>query len=324
MRNKAIDAFRGIIMIIMALDHASYFLIKQHFYEGYDYIYTEHTLLTFFTRGISHLCAPGFFFLLGYGIYHKHKKTNKRLPFILRGLFLVALQFTIVNYIWDIEPIYIGVIFALGATLILSGLLLPVLIKYGSFIGVLLLILTQYIATENAIEFLHMLFLPGSYGDFYILYNVVPWFAITAIGISIANKNFHFLHGIMLLTAFAFIRIIGLFGNINPYTGGIISFLNVTKYPPSLVFILLTMGINILIISLLTYLPEKINRFLITYGRSALVFYVLHLYLYSFMGKFLNFQGYWSLYIGWIIGVLLLYYPVKYFNKNDLKAKLKR
>ena len=127
-RNPTIDIFRGLIMIIMALDHASYFVINTHFYEGFDYIKPYNNNLAFITRWVTHLCAPGFFLVLGYGAYKSYQKSNlQKYKMLLRSLTLVLLQLTIINYIWDNNLRYFGVITALAFSLFVVTLMMPLI-----------------------------------------------------------------------------------------------------------------------------------------------------------------------------------------------------
>lgn len=324
-------------MILMALDHASYFVIKSHFYEGYDYIYLNHTLLTFMTRFVSHLCAPGFFFVLGYGAYKKFSKgKSMRYALISRGVFLIFLQFTLENLAWNLaSPMnlkYVGVLFVLGVSLILIGIFVNILKRYGHIIGLILIILTQVLITDNSFTItqntiLRFLFVPGQYNTFYILYVVVPWFGLASIGVYFSSRKSipYFSLSLWLFLIFTFIRMLGLFGNTHLYTSGFISFFNVTKYPPSIAFISLTMSINFLLMGCFDYYPiYRIKHILKTYGNSALLFYILHLYVYLAIGKIIATKSYIALYITWLLGLALLYYPCKYLSKRNIKKYLNK
>lgn len=333
-RNPVIDSFRGLIMILMALDHASYFVIGVHFYEGFNYMDTSYNILAFTTRFVSHLCAPGFFFALGYGAYRKYLKgPNMRINLIIRGFFLIMLQFTLENLAWNLNEkmslTYVGVLFVLGTTLIFIALLIDILKDYGHVLGILIIILTQvsitdssFVLTQNAL--LRFLFVPGQFNSFYILYVVAPWFGVASIGVYFSNKKSipYFSNAVYLLIIFIAVRITGVFGNTNPYDTGLISFFNVTKYPPSIAFLSLTMGLNFLIMAALDHFRiDNISNILKVYGKSALSFYILHLYVYLLIGRFINTDNYLVLYITWLIGVAILYYPCKYFNIRYIKKK---
>ncbi|MGD2077121.1 MAG: heparan-alpha-glucosaminide N-acetyltransferase domain-containing protein, partial [Chloroflexota bacterium] len=139
-RLLAVDALRGFIIVLMALDHANYFIAQKHspgeYWGGSFPTYSE--ALPFLTRFVTHLAAPGFFFLMGAGMaLFKAKQTRKSRSrpqivahFWIRGGLLIAVQFLIVNQVWRMSPggwgpsIYIGVLFALGGAMIICSLFL--------------------------------------------------------------------------------------------------------------------------------------------------------------------------------------------------------
>ncbi len=335
-RNKTIDAFRGLIMIIMAIDHASYFVINTHFYEGFDFITRNHTLLSFLTRFVTHLCAPGFFFLLGFAAYRKYLKDGSSKSLIYRGIFIIILQLTLSNYAWNLKSpmtsTYIGVLFCLGSSLIILAFLMPLVNKYGHLIGLSLIILTQYVITSNLIPnkniLLAFFFIPGQYENIFILYVIAPWLGLALIGSYLSAKKEipYLLLGISLLILFMAIRYTSTFGNTQIKQESLISFFNLCKYPPSISFISLTMGINFLVIFLLSKIKNTFKDILIVYGKEALLFYVLHLYLFYFIDLVVKSESYITLFITWLIGVVLLYFPCKYYNlyKMNLFFKEKK
>lgn len=325
MRNKTIDAFRGLIMVLMAVDHVSYFVIKTHFYEGYDFLFSNHTLLTFLTRFITHICAPGFFFALGYGAYKKYHKSNRfTIKLLLRGCFLILLQFTIINYIWDNTIVYVGVIFVLGSTLILLNLLMPLIKRYGLYLGLFFILISQMAITQNTLltsdnVLVRFFLVPGSYDNFYVLYVITPWLGLACIGAYLSSKKNipYFTLSLVCLGTFMIIRLLNDFGNTHFHDSTLMSFFNLTKYPPSMAFLSLTMFINFLIMALIErFKPEKIVNLLSTFGRAALLYYVLHLALYALISNFYTSDSYIVLYSVWFVSLFVLYYPCKYLNKK--------
>ena len=136
----SIDALRGVIILFMALDHANYFIAQKHSpgeYWGGPFP-SYNAALPFLTRFITHFCAPGFFLLMGMGMYlfsqsrlkKGWSKKKVRRYFLVRGLVLIALQLLVINRAWELSPggwivdIYIGVLFALGGTMIIASLFL--------------------------------------------------------------------------------------------------------------------------------------------------------------------------------------------------------
>lgn len=309
MRNKTIDAFRGLILIIMALDHASYFIINTHFYEGFDYINQYPDTLAFFTRWITHLCAPGFFFVMGYGLCkaYDHKKKSQ---LYLRALFIIALQFTLVNMIWDNPVIYFGVLNALGLSMIITIFMMPLIKKLGPFLFVLSLLMSHFIIHSEWIHtnsfILKLFFIPGRMDGSYILYTIFPWIGITFLGAYWASKkNISYLKWSMIfLCIFLIIKLKKI------HTPA--SLLMVIKYPPSISFVTITMGLNLLIMHFMSRLNHIVKNFFIVYGKSPLFFYISHLLLFSLLSQYIHRTGYGILYITWLSGIIILYYPSKY------------
>ena len=136
-RLLAVDALRGLIIVLMALDHANFFIAQQHSsgeYWGGSFPSYDH-VLPFLTRVLTHLCAPGFFFLMGVGMLLFAESRRKlgwselkiMAHFWLRGALLMVLQLTLINRAWELSPrwgleTYIGVLFALGLAMILGSM----------------------------------------------------------------------------------------------------------------------------------------------------------------------------------------------------------
>lgn len=322
-RNKTIDIFRGLIMIVMAIDHASYFVINTHFYEGYDFFTSYPNHLAFFTRWITHLCAPGFFFALGFGAYRSYfKSANQKYKMIARSLFLILLQLTVINYVWQNDLRFFGVITALSISLLVLTLMMPIIGKFGLALGVLMMLFSQYaIQSQFFLESDHLLtrifLVPGVYGGNFILYAALPWLGLACVGSYYSSKESIPYLKLSGLSAFIFILVQFTIEHA-PLT--VIEGLSVIKYPPSIAFLSLTMSINFLLMYLIEKFKEmKLMTFVMTYGRSPLLFYVLHLYLYSFIGRLYESDSYIYLYFTWFLGILLLYYPC-YFGYR-LKKK---
>lgn len=300
-------------MILMTLDHASYFLMKTHFYEGYDQLYLNHTWISFLTRSLSHLCAPGFFLLMGYGMYYKYKKDSHISAFILRGSFLMLLQF-IINMIWGFSYIYIGVIFTLGLSMVITGLLMKVMVKYGQVAFLIVLLLSNLSRVNSPI------FLPGFYHETYVLYTLIPWVSFTWFGIYLAShREKNIIYGLGLLSIFFLVRSMNAFGNYHAYQEGLISYFNLSKYPPTLVFASLTLGLNILLINFFKSYPQK---YLIKLGRFPLLFYIMHLLVLRITSSFIQIYAYSHLYIGWLIITLIAYHLSNQVNKIKWLNKL--
>ena len=351
-RAGSIDALRGLIIVFMALDHANYFIAHQHssgeYWGGPFPAYRD--ALSFLTRFVTHFSAPGFFLLMGVGMSFFAAKRREqgwspwaiRLHFLIHGLLLGFIQLSIVNQAWRWGPapfpnIYIGVLIALGGTMILGGLLVGLpdlwltLISLALFIGTKMLqpAPEMWGLLTNDLPNL-LLVRPGGTGILWSNYPILPWLELVAFGLLLGSwlkldsqrafKRMKVL-GVVFLLAFAILRLLDGFGNIRPRPGdNWIDFLNLVKYPPSMTFTLLTTGINLLLLSGLAWLDRQGTgwlNFLKAYGRAPLFVYVAHLFLYMFLGRIFTPEG-TSLpvmYAFWLIGLAILYAPAVWYGR---------
>lgn len=335
-----VDALRGLLIVLMALDHANSFIahskLDPELWADLFPAYLGHPPLTFLTRLITHLAAPGFFFLMGAGmILFAHSRRQREWNtwqitrhFLIRGALLIILQFTLENFAWSLkEPlgIYFGVLYALGGVMIIGSMLLSLPQSWLVIISVALISTTELLLPDIRSGFvpypvlLRMLFLPGFTGPVLVLYPVLPWLGVTGLGMVYGRWLQHdpeqtyrrtFWLGLAALLIFLPLRQLGGFGNIRPSAGqDWIAFLNVVKYPPSIVFLLLTLGTNLLLLALFSHLPAAILRPLAVFGQVPLFFYISHLFLYGVWGR-------WFVAAGtgiprmlpyWIAGLLVLW-----------------
>ena len=339
-----LDALRGLIIILMALDHANLFIAQRHssgeYWGGPFPVYDD--ALAFLTRFVTHLCAPGFFFLMGVGMVLFAHSRRKRgwsegailRHFLIRGGLLIALQLLVVNLAWGLPPggsslkVYIGVLFALGGTMVLGSLLLrlkPVILL--ALTGVF--VLGAEVLTPDASlwdQALHplarLVLVPGGNAELWSNYPVLPWLELVTFGMlfghwMVDDRRRAFnrapkLGGAFLL-AFLVVRFLDGFGNIRPRSGDTwIDFFNVVKYPPSIAFTFLTMGANLIILGLFDRAREGMQRFfrpLVVFGQAPLFFYVTHLFLYAVLGLWLTPRG-TSIPVMvpfWLLGLLIPY-----------------
>ena len=339
-----LDALRGLIIVFMALDHANYFIAQQHssgehWGGGFP---AYNSTLPFLTRLVTHFCAPGFFFLMGVGMLLFAESRRKQGwgtwktigQFWIRGLILIALQLFVINPIWKAGPeffpeIYIGVLIALSGTMMLGSLFLRLppttllILTLGLLVGTEMLHPNPSLWGTLNIDIPNMT-LMRSGGDGYLWsnYPILPWLELVVFGILFGNwlradskKAYQkgLWMGIALLILFVIIRYLDNFGNIRPRAGDTwIDFLNVVKYPPSMVFTLMTMGINLLILwgfSRAGKHVETVSRPLLVFGREPLFMYVTHLALYMLIGKYFAPYG-MSIPVMlpyWLLGLLILY-----------------
>ena len=351
----SLDAVRGLIIVLMALDHANHFVAHQHSsgeYWGGPPLPVYNSILAFFTRFVTHPAAPGFFFLMGAGILlfadSRQKQGWSKLAivrhFLIRGGLLMALQLLVANRAWELHPggfsgFYIGVLFALGGSMIIGSLLLWLKPKLLGILTVALFLGMAYqIQTLVGMNWLNlawelpnlMLTYPGGPmdGSVWSNYPILPWLGLVLFGIIfgywlVKNRKRAFNRalklGIGFVIVFLMIRLINwqyssfFYFSIRPVPiNNWIDFLNVVKYPPSITFTLMTMGILLILLNLMSRSGEKMKRILqplIVFGRVPLFFYVGHLFLYAIIGLLLTPNGTSILlmYPLWILGLVILY-----------------
>jgi uncharacterized membrane protein len=340
----ALDALRGLIMILMALDHANHFIAQKHspgeYWGGSFPVYDSP--LAFLTRFVTHPVAPGFAFLMGAGMLLFANSRRERgwsegailRHFLIRGAFLIALQLLVVNRAWELSPggfpkVYIGVLVALGGGMILGSLLLRfrpmvlLLVSIGLFIGTELLHPDPSMwGTLNVQPANLLLIRPGGDANLWSNYPILPWLETVVFGILFGHwlvddsqkafKRALALGGAFLL-GFVILRSLDGFGNIRPRVGdGWMDYLNVVKYPPAMTFTLLTMGLNLILLGLFARAGGWIQRVLlplVVFGQVPLFFYLLHLFLYAGLGLWLTPRGTTivAMYPYWLLGLLILF-----------------
>ncbi len=343
-RYLALDALRGLIVMLMALDHANYFVAQRHStgeHWGGDFpVYGD--ALSFLTRLVTHPVAPGFSFLMGVGMAlfaasRRSRGWSERkivTHFLIRGLVLIGLQLTVVNFAWKTGPqsspdIYQGVLIALGGGMILGTLFLRLGPGWLLAIAALLSVGTELAHPGPAqwgLNFdqpLGLIFGYSGGSDFYWSnYPILPWLELVILGLAFgkwmladASKAFarSMVLGAAFILAFVLLRIPDGFGNIRPRAGDDwIGYLNVVKYPPALTFTLLTMGFNLVVLGLLARASGVTARALelpAVLGRVPMFFYATHLYLYSGLGAWLAPDGtsIGVMYLYWLGGLLALF-----------------
>jgi len=317
-RLPSIDIVRGLVMVIMALDHVRDFLHVHAGQSPTDLATT--TPFLFLTRWITHLCAPTFVFLAGTSAWlylhtpgaqpaATHAILRTRRHFLLRrGIVLLVIEFTLVNFAMSFDIHFrlflFEVIAAIGAGMILLSLLAGLPPK------IILAIAGLLILGHDAIAFIPMpagkllgfigslLFGPGAFplcGGrlFVIAYPILPWLGIMLTGYCTgcifnrpAPKRIIFLTktGLAALVLFTALRFGQWYGEPVHWSvqkNGVytfLSFMNVSKYPPSLLFTLVTLGIMMVILAIAEKAPSW-SRILLVYGRVPLFYFVIHLYL---------------------------------------------
>lgn len=357
-RLASLDLLRGLIMVLMAIDHAAFHIAKRHPGEFWGAPLPDFpNAAAFLTRFVTHLCAPGFFFLMGAGMVllaaarRRAGWSERRIArhLALRGLLLIVLQQLLENPTWAIgylasaveldtygvlppsaggTPILaLAVLFGLGSNLIIGAALLRLPALAIGAVGVAAILATQVLTPgpeQVAYAFsplARVLMIPGHTGAWVVIYPVVPWLAFTCLGMVFGRlllrdprRAFRtaVFTGAAFLLLFVAVRLAGSFGNFHPPADGSwIAFLNVTKYPPSLAFLLITLGMNLLLLGALHKYQRRLDgmtRPLLVFGGTALFFYFAHLYLYMLLGlAFPRGAGLPTMYGVWLLGLLLLY-----------------
>lgn len=310
-RVESVDILRGIVMIIMAIDHVRDFMGPQVPFFGIDVQKVGAPL--FLTRWITHFCAPVFVFLAGTGAHLQAARGKSKAElsrFLLtRGLWLALLEMTIIRFGWSFDPFYhftgIGVIWAIGWSMVaLAGLVwLPR--KAIAVLGLLLVFGHHLLdgikaASFGSLGFLWSIFhAPGRYepvsGHYvFVVYPLIPWVGVMALGYSLGSilegsveerRARLFRLGALATALFFLVRGSNVYGDPLPWSsqGSVLytalSFLNCTKYPPSLSYLLMTLGPALLVLSALEGREVWGKGVWLAFGRAPLFYYLLHLYL---------------------------------------------
>jgi uncharacterized membrane protein len=302
-----VDLLRGLVMVIMVLDHVRAFFTSAHF-DPTDLARTD--LALFGTRWITHFCAPVFVFLAGASAWIAGtRRTRGELSrFLLsRGVWLVFLELTVITFAWYFTTdfalgLVAQVIWAIGVSMVaLAGLIhLPRLAVAGFGAALVLghnlfdgLAPDRFGALADLWRVLHV---PGPLESLpvFMLYPLVPWVGVMALGYAVGPWIFAqdaragrrlAVAGAVLVAAFLLLRVLDGYGDHahRAHEGGaallLMSFLNTTKYPPSLLYLLMTIGPALVALAAFRRARGPLAGVLVTFGRVPFLFYVAHLYL---------------------------------------------
>ncbi|HEX6244002.1 MAG TPA: heparan-alpha-glucosaminide N-acetyltransferase domain-containing protein [Polyangiales bacterium] len=310
-RLQAIDAARGLVIVLMVLDHTRDFF--SHGPPPTDLTRTHAAL--FFTRWITHLCAPTFIFLAGVSAYLSgQRRTRAELQryLLVRGAWLIVLEFTLVNFMWQFNFGYrmglvMQVIWAIGASMCLLSLLL--LVPRRWLLGLSLVAIAGHnlldtISPEQFGAFAplwRILHVQGPVGVGFVLYPLLPWVFVMALGYC-AGQLFELpratrlrlfvRYGLVALALFVALRALNVYGDPKPWALQaspvltFLSFMNLAKYPPSLDYLLATLGIASLLLAWFERAPRAQTELWLVFGRVPLFAYVVHLGLVHLMAGF--------------------------------------
>ena len=313
-RIVSIDALRGLVILVMLLDHTrEFFFLHAQVSDPMNVATTDPAL--FFTRLLAHLCAPAFVALTGVSAYlygsAKNGPADASAFLFTRGLFLVALEWTVINFAWsfDLTPalVFLQVIWAIGLSMIALALLIHLPRAWLLALGMIIVLghnlldpltFTPDRPGYTAWTILHdrgLLDLPWG-GTARTSYPLLPWIGVIALGYGIGpwfdadvapdtRRRRLILLGGTALALFVLLRSINHYGEPLPWVSGedalrtAMGFLNLTKYPPSASFLLLTLGLGAFLLALFERLPRAAVAWLVVFGSAPLFFYILHLYL---------------------------------------------
>jgi len=325
----------------------------------------------FFTRFAAHFCAPAFVFLAGLSAWlHAHPPGDMPRPvrgFLLkRGLLLLALECTVVTFAWTgrYEVIYLQVIWAIGVSMIVLGLLsglprwalaamgLVIVFGHNALAGISVppdspWYLPWTLALHRGWAF------TGEALKVRLSYPALPWIGVILLGycfgpvfgagVPSARRRLGLLAaGLGCLALLLVLRGLNLYGENAPWGHGetsvqtAMSWLNFTKYPPSLHFLLTTLGVAMLVLAALETADNALTRALATFGSAPMFFYILHLYvlLVSYqllLAVFGPNQGtrfgvdrdaFWLVWVAWLALVPLFYVPVAAFARHKRRSRL--
>lgn len=323
-RVLAIDLVRGLVMVLMALDHTRDYFSSANF-DPLDLQRTDATL--FFTRWITHFCAPLFIFLSGASSYlsltrNGDARGQSRL-LLSRGALLILLDLTVIrwtgwNFSLDMVRIRVGVLWAIGWSMIVLAGLIRLRLQLIAAIGLTLMLghnlldplrpedfgawgwLWQVIHAGGGFEF-------GNGRRFIASYPLVPWIGVMAAGFAFgpmfrlepARRRLVLLHWGMALTAgFVLLRLGNLYGDAERWSAQasdlqtLMSLLKCTKYPPSLHYLLMTLGPGMILLAALEQSPPSWLRPLNVFGQVPLFFYLLHLPLIHALAALMDYGRY--------------------------------
>lgn len=369
-RIASIDILRGLVMIIMALDHTREFFHATAFTA--DPLDAETTTPgLFLTRWVTHFCAPVFVFLSGTSAYlSSQKKTNKAATSFLmkRGLWLIFAEIVIVTLGITFNPLYnlilLQVIWVIGCSMIILALLMRISFKVILATGLILFFghnITDYFnltgVTWNVLFTALGTAIPiGTDRFILVLYALLPWTSVMLLGycagyyfqqhIAVTTrKRFLLVSGSMAIALFIILRSINLYGDPVQWTvrdepfRTLLDFMDVSKYPPSLNFLCITLGPALLLLAAFDNVKGKWQEVLKVYGNVPFFYFVVHFYLlHLLLVIFFFVNGYTTedivdfnipmlfrpenfgyplpiVYLIWALLVIVLYKPCQWFAR---------
>ena len=304
-RMASMDIVRGVVMILMAIDHV-------RVYSGVPA--GGPTWGIFFTRWITHFVAPAFVFLAGTGAYLHGRKLANRAALskflFLRGAWLVLLELTIIRIAWTFNfdfahYLLAGIIWMIGICMMLMAAAVYLPVRLTGAVGVAIIALhnltsvfqgplVRHFGENGPNWFLSLLYfggavqIGGSGPPLLILYVIVPWIAVMMAGYAFGlvmempedrRRAFCLRLGVALTVLFIVLRALDFYGDPRPWSNNhtFLGFLNTTKYPASLLFLLMTLGPMFILLTFAEKMRGKISSVIETFGRVPMFYYLLHI-----------------------------------------------
>lgn len=358
-------------MVIMALDHARDF-VHHDALIGHDPLDFSTTWpLLFATRWITHFCAPVFVFLSGTSVFlfSQRGRTKKQVAFFLftRGLWLMLAEIFIVNFFWEFEFGYfliLQVIWAIGLCMVVLSVLQFLPYKILLVLGIIIIaghnlldgirIEQPFIASLgwSVFHVLHPYKIPPHL-TLLVAYPFLPWLGLMILGYCLGKmykketdanyrKKFLLIAGVCSILLFIVLRYVNVYGDMHKWAMQqtalftIFDFVNTTKYPPSLLYMLMTIGPALIVLSFTENISNWFSRIMVIYGKVPFFYYLLHVLLihtmsvifYLVSGKgsgTVNFPGsgnspdnsgypLWVVYMVWLFVVFVLYFPCRWYS----------
>jgi uncharacterized membrane protein len=322
----SIDLLRGLVMLIMALDHARDYL-HLDFFRGNDPLdFATTSTPLFLTRWITHFCAPVFVFLAGASIFFSGIKTDKKslsLFLLKRGLWLVAIEIIVITFGWTFDPGYhlivLQVIWAIGLSMVCMSLIVFLPKAIILLAGLALVfghnLLDVYDKLPNTLSgfvwaVLHVqkLFMIDATHRIVVVYPLIPWLGLMMLGYVFATlylpdikktkrRNVLTALGAGCMLLFVLLRFGNIYGEPENWevqkttTFTFLSFINTTKYPPSLLYLLMTIGPSLLFLAFAENLKGWWVRATVIFGRVPFFYYIVHIYLLHIIAGILFFAS---------------------------------
>jgi uncharacterized membrane protein len=301
-----VDVVRGIIMILMALDHT-----RDYFGDAgaSPTNLATTTVALFFTRWVTHFCAPTFFLLTGTGAYLSRRRrsvADLSRFLITRGFWLILLEVTVARFLWQFNVDYrvtvLNVLWALGWAMVVLGVLVHLPVRAVAAVGIVSIVTHNMFDGVRAAAFgalaplwslLHSpsFIVPGPEHAIFVAYPLIPWVGVTAVGYALGSlwdlpaerrRSLLLRLGIGCVALFLVLRGFNVYGDPAPWAPQerwsmtLVSFLNLNKYPPSLLFLLMTLGPVLLALRALDGGAPAVLRPAQVIGKVPMFYYLMH------------------------------------------------